>query len=219
MSTSAAPCRCPYRILVADEFPLVRRGLRVLLGSDPDLEVCGEVSNDREVLSLASMKKLDLIIMGLARIEGLKAIASIRDACPEARIIAMHTEEDSIQGALNSGAHGYILRSDDESELLAAIQQLRLHRAFPSWKIHELKTRSTARYQKADDKSEHELTKREIEIVRLLALGNSNKEVAVKLNLSTRTVEGHRNHIMHKMSFSNFSELVRFAIRKRLVTA
>jgi DNA-binding NarL/FixJ family response regulator len=64
----------------------VRRGLRVLLGSDPDLEVCGEVSNDREVLSLASMKKPDLIIMGLARIEGLKAIASIRDACPEARI-------------------------------------------------------------------------------------------------------------------------------------
>jgi DNA-binding NarL/FixJ family response regulator len=127
----------------------VRRGLRVLLGSDRDLEVCGEVSNGREVLPLASMKKPDLIIMGLTRIEGLKAIASIRDA----------------------------------------------HR------------------------SEHELTKREIEIVRLLALGNSNKEVAVKLNLSTRTVEGHRNHIMHKMSFSNFSELVRFAIRKRLVTA
>jgi DNA-binding NarL/FixJ family response regulator len=112
MRTSAF-CRCPYRILVADEFPLVRRGLRVLLGSDRDLEVCGEVSNGREVLPLASMKKPDLIIMGLTRIEGLKAIASIRDA----------------------------------------------------------------------HKSEHELTKREIEIVRLLALGDSNKEVAVKLRL------------------------------------
>ncbi len=196
----------------------MRRGLRVLLGSDPDLEVCGEVSNDREVLPLASMKKPDLIIMGLTRIEGLKTIASIRDACPGARIIAMHTEEGSIQGVLDSGAHGYILRSDDESELLAAIQHLRLHSEFPSGKIHEVKTRSTARYQKTHDKSEHELTKRESEIVRLLALGNSNKEVAVKLNLSTRTVEGHRNHIMHKMRFSNFSELVRFAIRKRLVT-
>ncbi len=218
MSTSAF-CRSPYRILVADEFPLVRRGLRGLLGSDPELEVCGEVSNVREVLPLASKKKPDLIIMGLGRMDELGAIASIREANPGTQILTMHTAEESIRGVLDAGAHGYILRSDAESKLLLTIQCLRQRRSFSSRNPREFEGRSFYPDQKTGDKTERELTKRELEIVGLLASGNCNKEVAVKLHLSTRTVEGHRNHIMHKMGFSNFSELVRFAIRQGLITA
>lgn len=219
MSTSAF-CRSPYRILVADEFPLARRGLRGLLSSDPELEVCGEVSNGQEVLPLAGMKKPDMIILGLGRSDELKAIVSIRQAHPETQILTMHTAGETIQGVLEAGAHGYILRSDAESKLLSAIRCLRNRRAFPSPKPHVVEGRNgSVRGGKADDKAEHELTKRELEIVGLLASGNCNKEVAVKLNLSTRTVEGHRNHIMHKMHFLSLSELVRFAIRKGLITA
>ncbi len=218
MSTSAF-CRCPYRILVADEFPLVRRGLRVLLGSHPELEVCGEVSHVREVLPLASTKKPDLIILGLGRMDERRAIASIRQANPETQILTMHTAEESIDGVLDAGAHGYVLRSDAESKLLVTIQRLRNRRSSPSPALRDVNGKSSFRDQKTGDKTEHELTGRELQIVALLASGNCNKEVAVKLRLSTRTVEGHRNHIMHKMRFSNFSELVRFAIREGLITA
>ena len=214
--------RCPYRILIGEECSLARRGLRGLLSSDPELKICGEVSNVRDLVQLAKKEKPDLIIKGTTspQMDELEAIVSIHQTCPETRILivlSMRAAKDSLRAALDSGAHAYIFRSDAESELLSAVHNLRRCGLFSGPTVPKLGINSSIRNLRMNGTIVQALTNRELEIASLLAGGYSNKEVAAKLNLSPRTVETHRDHIMHKMTFSNFSELVRFAIRERLI--
>ncbi len=116
--------------------------------------------------------------------------------------------------ALDAGADGYVLKSDSESELLSAIEHLMHERVFYTSEVLRSVTRSFVA-SKSPGMPHHGLTEREIEVVALLTNGDSNKEAAAKMNLSTRTVEAHRKHVMNKLKFSNFSELVRFAVRLR----
>jgi DNA-binding NarL/FixJ family response regulator len=220
----------PYRILVADDHPVVRRGLRVLLESEPGLEVCCEASTGVETLDYVKKEKPDLVILDLTMPEmnGLEVARAIRQESPKTDILvlSMHFSDEIAREVLRSGALGYVLKSDADAELLAAVARVRSGQPYFTSKLaatmaqNFMEAPGTAPAETEggpEGSANSPLTQRELEVVRLLARGNSNKQVAAALKVSTRTVESHRNHIMRKMRFTSFSELIRFAVRNNLV--
>jgi DNA-binding NarL/FixJ family response regulator len=220
-----------YRILLVDDHPVVRRGLRNLLASQQGLEVCGEASTGGEALQHVKRDKPDLVILDLTmpEINGLDAARAIRQESPatEVLVLTMHFSEELAREVLRSGALAYVLKSDADTDLLAAVDHVRRHEPFFTSRLAASMAQNflegSGHAAAGGDPPAHgekdssPLTPREIEVVKLLAEGKSNKEVAAALSVSTRTVESHRNHIMHKMGFASFSDLVRFAIRSSLV--
>jgi len=217
-----------YRVLVADDHVIVRRGLRVLIESQHGIEVCGEVSNGLDAVEFVKKSRPDLVVLDFAMpdMDGLKVTRAIREASPETEVLVftIHFSEELAHAVRAAGALGYVLKSDADSELLAALDHMRHHQPFFTSKlavtvsqnlIHNAGHGTDTAGQTVLPVSP--LTRREIDVVRLLATGKSNKESASALEISTRTVESHRNHIMDKMNFSSYSELVRFAVRTKLV--
>ncbi|MGA8368461.1 MAG: response regulator [Candidatus Acidiferrales bacterium] len=214
-----------YRILVADDHSLVRRGVRSLLESQPGIEVCGEASTGVETMDRVRKERPDLVVLDLTMPEmnGLEVATAVRRESPstEVLILTMHFSEELARDVLRSGALGYVLKSDTDEELLAAVDHARHRQPFFTSKLaiamaHNYMHNADATGGKGVLPGSP-LTLREIEVVQYLARGKGNKEVAAALGVSTRTVESHRNHIMHKMDFGSFSELVRFAVRNKLV--
>jgi DNA-binding NarL/FixJ family response regulator len=227
MMTKEAPSSKPYRILVADDHAVVRRGVRALLENQPGLEVCCEASTGLEALEYVKKAKPNLVLLDLTMPEmnGLEAARAIHDESPETDvlILTMHFSEDVAREVLRSGARGYVLKSDADSELVAAVRHVQQRKPFFTGRLAMTMVESFVNEQReGEPSSDHPLpgcplTARELEIVQLLATGKISKEVAATVGISTRTVESHRNHIMKKMNFSSFSELMRFAIRNHLV--
>jgi len=211
-----------YRILVADDHPIVRRGIRIVIESSPGLEVCGECSDGEEAVELARKLVPHLVILDLTmpKLNGIEATVRIRESLPdtEVLILTVHYDDELAREVLRSGARGYVMKTDADQELLAAVERIRQHGTFFTSRLVE-----TMREVYVRDPSEEPicpgtgLTPRETEIVRLVAEGKSNKEVAGSLQVSIRTVESHRNHVMRKLKFTSLPELVRFAIRAHLV--
>jgi len=221
----------PFRILIADDHAVVRRGLCKLLRSQPGVAVCWEASNGLEALDQARKAKPELAILDLTMpvMDGIETTRRIRESSPETEvlILTMHLTEEFARTALAAGARGYVLKSDADEQLVEAVQFMREHKPYFT---RELKKSMAQRFsnrtreesgndERAGERADSLLTSREVEIVRLLAAGKSNKEVAGALGISTRTVESHRNRVMHKMEFTSFSALVRFAVRSNLVDA
>ena len=217
-----------YRVLVADDHVIVRHGLRALLESQRGVEVCGEVSNGPEAIEFVKKSKPDLVVLDLTMpdTDGLKVTRAIREASPETEVLVftIHFSEELAHAVRAAGALGYVLKSDADSELLAALDHMRHHQPFFTSKLAMMMSQNITHHSRdgADGAGQNvvpvsPLTPREIDVVRLLAAGKSNKESASALEISTRTVESHRNHIMDKMNFSSYSELVRFAVRTKLV--
>jgi DNA-binding NarL/FixJ family response regulator len=214
----------PYRILIADDHTIVRRGFRALIASQPGVEVCCEASTGLETMRQARKEMPDLVVLDLTMPEmnGLDVTRAIREECPETNvlILTIHFSEELARQVFRAGALGYVLKSDAESDLLAAIDHIRHRQPFFTSQLAASMMQSFVQNNKeavARSEDRLPLTPREIEVVQLLASGNSNKAVADALSVSTRTVESHRNHIMHKMNFGSFSELVRFAVRHNLI--
>ncbi|HXJ17136.1 MAG TPA: response regulator transcription factor [Candidatus Polarisedimenticolia bacterium] len=217
-----------YRILVADDHPVVRRGLRALLGSQPGVEVCWEASTGVEAMDHVKKERPDLVVLDLTMPEmnGLEVVRAVREESPstEILVLTMHFSEELAREVLRSGALGYVLKSDADTELLAAVDHARHHQPFFT---SRLAVSMVQNFVHGPDGQSGEggalpdspLTPREVEVVQLLAEGKSNKQVATALGVSTRTIESHRNHIMRKMEFTSFSDLVRFAVRSGLVEA
>jgi two-component system response regulator NreC len=218
----------PYRVLVADDHAVVRHGLRVLLEAQPGVQVCGEASTGLEAVDYAKKQKPDLLVLDLTMpdMNGLEVMRAIRGESPstDVLILTMHFSEELAREMLRCGGLGYVLKSDADTELLAAVDHIRHHQPFFTSRLAISMAQNYVR-KPGDITGSGEggglpnspLTPREIEVVKLLAEGKSNKEVASTLGVSTRTIESHRNHIMHKMNFASFSELVRFALRTNLV--
>jgi DNA-binding NarL/FixJ family response regulator len=210
------------RILIADDHAVVRRGLRVLLESQADVEICGEATNGRQAIELAKEHKPDVALVDLTmpEVDGFEATPEILKASPgtEVIILTMHCAESMARSILQSGARGYVLKSDADSELLEALKKAREHKAHFSPALTSLMVNAyVCQYQDAGQPFSTGLTNRETEVVRLLASGRSNKEIAAMAGVSTRTIESHRNRVMHKMNFTSFSDLVRFAVRVGMV--
>ena len=216
----------PYRVLIVDDHPVVRRGIRAILETQPGIEWT-EASNGAEAIELAKSAKPDLALVDLTMPEmnGLEVTTAIREHAPDTEVIvlSMHFSEELAREVLRCGALGYVLKSDADEELLAAVDRARRHQPFFTPRLAMTMAHNFVAGRAGevvlDENGEptSPLTERETQVVQLLAEGKSNKEVATALGVATRTVESHRNHIMRKMNFSSFSDLIKFAVRNNLV--
>jgi DNA-binding NarL/FixJ family response regulator len=210
-------------ILIVDDHAVVRRGLRALLETQPGWTICGDASNGREAVQKAQQHQPNVVILdiGMPELNGLAAIVRIREVAPQARVLVltMHSSEELIQSCLTAGAQGYVLKSDAERDLISAVEALVQHKTFFTQAATNVVLENLRDKQNlaGGEPLVECLTRREQEIVQLLAEGRSNKEVGASLGIGTRTVESHRANIMSKLHLQTFSDLMRYAIRKKMV--
>ena len=213
-----------FKIVIAEDHTIVREGLRALLDSDPDLEVIGEVEDGREAVRSAEMLKPDLMLMDLSmpRMSGMEAIREIKKRCPDTKIIVLtvHKTEEYVLASLEAGADGYILKDATHAELIICIKHVLKGKRYLSPEVSDkiidgyLDGKKSIKEETAWDR----LTQREREILKLIAEGYKNKEIADYLCISVKTVEKHRANLMAKLDLHSASGLTAFAIGKGLVT-
>lgn len=214
----------PIRVLIADDHVFVRQGLRTVLASHPgQFEICGEAATGLEAVEKARQLRPDVAVIDVSMpgLNGLEATRMIvkEVAQSEILILTMHESEQLIEGLLNAGARGYLLKSDVARDLPVAIESLYNRRPFFSSKIARgvLDGYLRATANKGSGKSV--LTPAERRIVQLLAEGKSNKEVANAHGISVKTVETHRASIMRKLGMRSMSDLVHYAVRNEIIEA
>jgi DNA-binding NarL/FixJ family response regulator len=212
------------RVMIADDHPLVRSGLRALLERDGEFKVIAEAADGYEAVELAVLHKPDVILLdvGMPRLNGPDAAQSISQKVPSARIVmlSMHSDEAYVLRALKAGARGYLLKASPESDVLAAIRAVAAGNAWFSPTITKLLVEEyvvEVRRRGAED-SYDLLSTREKEILQVLASGKSNREIADLLCISVSTVETHRNNIFQKLHLHNLAELILYAVRKGLIS-
>jgi DNA-binding NarL/FixJ family response regulator len=210
----------PVRILVADDHQVVRTGLRALLESKSGWQVCAEAANGRDAVEKARDLQPDVAVLdiGMPLLNGVEATRQIHKLSPntEVLILTMHDSELLVQEVLDAGARGYILKDDADRTLIAAVDALRRHKPYLSSRVSEA-ARSAGGGTESDRSSRSRLTPRQREILQLLAEGKSNKEVAGVLGISVKTAETHRANIMLKLNFHSITELVRYAVRNKII--
>jgi DNA-binding NarL/FixJ family response regulator len=212
----------PIRILIADDHELFRRGVAAELAQVPGWVVAAEAANGRDAVALVAELKPDLIVLDLSmpELNGLEAARKIVADAPAARILILtaHESEQVVREVLSAGARGYVLKSDAGRILVAALQALLDGRFFFTSSVARMVLDGYLRSESPNDaEAAQTLSAREREIVQLLAEGNSNKDVARALQISVSTAETHRSNIMRKMGFASLPELVRYAIRNRII--
>ena len=213
----------PTRILIADDHDIVRRGLRVLIETRADFEICGEAADGRTAVKLAQNTKPDVVLMDITMplLNGLDATRQIRRAAPKVAIliVSMHESEDVISDVIDVGAHGFLFKADAGRDLIAAIDAVREGRTFFAERIAATmkRLRGTRPGAARPAKVPGAVTRREREVLQLLAEGHSNKSVAHTLGISVKTAETHRARVMRKLEFASLADLVRYALRNRIV--
>lgn len=213
-----------FRILIADDHEVVRKGLVALLQQQPDWQVCGEAADGREAVDKAQQLKPDVVILdiGMPSLNGLEATRQILKTNPNARILilTLHDSDQVVRDVLNAGARGFLLKSDAARDLVAAVEALRRDKTYFTSKVASLVLEGYLKGSTGPVSatvSRNRLTPREREIVQLLAEGKSTKEVAVALGLSVKTAETHRSNIMRKLQLHSVSDLVLYAVRNNIV--
>jgi DNA-binding NarL/FixJ family response regulator len=210
------------RILIVDDHAVVRRGVRSLLESQPGWEISGEATTGREAVDLAKRLQPDVVIMDLSlpELNGLDATRQILKDSPRSEILVltMHHSEELARDVLRAGARGYVLKSDADQSLIAAVESLHQHKPFLTSRVTEFVLDDyMRRTDTLDDRVAHDaVTAREREIIQLVAEGKSNKEAASTLGISVKTIEAHRANIMRKLRLHSVSDLVRYAIRNKI---
>jgi DNA-binding NarL/FixJ family response regulator len=206
----------PIRILIADDHAIVRVGLRALLDANPDLEIVGEAEDGDEALRLADTLHPDLVLLDITMPpdNGIKAAQRLKEKHPDLIVLflTMHEDEGLLHEALRAGAAGYVIKRAEESEILDAIRAASRGDIY----VHPTMTRALLHQPVA---TEHRrrlpvmdaLTPRELDVLRLLAKGNTNRQIAALLGLSVRTVENHRANLMGKLGLASRVELVNYA--------
>lgn len=213
------------RLLLVDDHAVVRSGLRMLLGSESDVEIVGEASTAKEAIEAAADVNPDVILMdiGLPDLSGIDATREIKKRFPKISIVALtiHEDEEYFFKMLEAGASGYVPKRAAPEELLTAIRAAATGEVYlyPSLAKLLVKDYLTQEHP-ADEKLNLDgLTDREREVLTFLAEGASNDEIAKSLVISPKTVERHRENIMRKLNLHSRSELVRYAIRKGIIKA
>jgi len=212
------------RILLGDDHTVVRKGLRLLLKSQPGLTVVGDAANGRETVALAEELKPDVVVLDVAMpiLNGIEAARQISAKLPQTAIVflSMHSDEGYVLKALKAGGRAYLLKDSAEADLINAVKAVSDGKAYFSPAISKMLVEDYVRQmqeRKVED-SYDLLTTREREILQLLAEGKNNKEVAGILNLSLYTVETHRSNIFQKLNLHSGAELILYAIRKGVIS-
>lgn len=211
------------RVLIAEDHAIVRAGIRSLLESEPDIEVVGEAARGDEVLEKALLFQPDLVLMDIAMpgISGIEATSQLKERLPQVRVLVltMHDDEEFFFAVVRAGASGYILKHSEPQELLSAIRSVGDDQTFLSPTVARvlLEGYMTVASDQENDKY-GSLSPREREVLQLVASGQTNREIAQSLFLSVRTVEKHRQAAMHKLDLSSPGEVMKYAIRRGLIT-
>jgi len=212
------------RIVIAEDHTILREGLRSLLSSEPNFEIVGEAEDGREAIKCVEKFRPDLILTDLSmpRMNGMEAIEEIKRQSPKTKVLVLtvHKAEEYILATFRAGANGYLLKDSTHAELVMAVKKVLSGKQYISPEISEkviegyLEGKKTLKSQT----SWETLTQREREILKLIAEGYKNKEIAEDLCISVKTVEKHRANLMEKLDLHNASALTAFAMEKGLVT-
>jgi two-component system response regulator NreC len=212
------------RVLLADDHPIVRDGLKAILEAQPDIEVVGEAASGQEAVEKVGRLKPDIVIMDLAMpgMSGIEATRHIKRQNPDIKVMAltMHDSDEYFFQVINAGASGYYVKGGSSVELLSALRTVGKGDVFlyPSV-AKKLLSDYLARVRTGKDRGSFEgLTEREREVLRLIAEGRNNQEIADLLVLSVSTVQTHSAHILAKLGLHSRTELVRFAIRQGIIS-
>jgi len=213
------------RVFLVDDHDLVRDGLKALLSGIPDIGIIGEAANGATLFEKLKFVKPDILVLdiSLPDISGIEITRRISLEYPEIRvlILSMYTNEDFISNALKAGAKGYLPKNTTRHELVQAIYAVNRNEEYFGDTISRILLQNYVRTVKEVDRNEinraKSLSRREMEILRLFSEGSGNKEIGERLGISIRTVEAHKNHIMKKLGCKSTVEMLKFAIRNKIV--
>jgi DNA-binding NarL/FixJ family response regulator len=208
------------KILLADDHEIIRNGLRSLIEKESGLEVIGEAENGRMAIHLARDLKPDVVVMdiGMPDLNGIEATRQITTEVPGVKVLAlsMHTDRRFVTGMLKAGASGYMLKDGAFEELIHAIRLVASNRIYISPGISSVLVDDLRHPSQDKVPSLPALTAKEREVLQLVAEGKGTKEIASQLNVSVKTVETHRQHIMEKLDIHSIAELTKYAVREGL---
>lgn len=213
------------KIILVDDHQIVRDGIKSLLAGAKEIDIIGEASEGNELLNLLKTKKPDVLVMDISMpgMSGIELTKAVKEQFPkiEVLILSMYTQEDFVLNAVSAGAKGYLPKNTTRNELINAIASLHKGKQYFNEAISSILLSSYVNtVQKKTNTEETEtptLSAREIEILKLYVEGASNQEIADKLFISIRTVESHKNHMMQKLNIKSIVELVKYAIRNKIV--
>jgi len=213
------------RLLVADDHPVVRAGLRTLLGAQPDMEIVGEAEDGETAIARAIELAPDIVVMDITMgdVSGIRATREIRQQLPQVKVLVltMHDNEEYLRQMLEAGATGYVLKQAVDSELSVAIRAVQrgevyLYSSFTKVFLGDLAGSDEGPEERSRD-SYDLLSQREREVLRQVALGYTNQQIADQLFLSVKTVETYRERVMTKLDLKSRAALVRYALRRGLL--
>ena len=210
------------RVLLVDDHTVVRQGLRRILEADTDIQVVGEASDGRTAAEMAERLRPHVVVMdvSLPELNGIEATRQVvkRSEGTKVLILSMHFDEVCVRESLKAGARGYLLKDSEDLDLVKAVKMLAQGRSFFSPTVSQMLLEGYVSDTPASQEDNYGLlTDREREVLQLIAEGKTNKEIASRLDVSVNTVETHRKHTMEKLDLHNTAEVVRFAVRKKIV--
>jgi DNA-binding NarL/FixJ family response regulator len=205
------------RVMLAEDHETVREGVKRLLAEQPDMEIVGEASDGRAAVSLACELLPDVLVMDVSMPEmnGLKATERLREVCPGVKVLTLtrHTDKGYLQQLLQAGACGYVLKQSAPAELIHAVRAVASGGRYLDPAITEKALGGyLGRQSKTQPGGEPAVSERETEVLRLIAWGHSNKEIAARLDLSVKTIEAHKANAMRKLDMRSRIDIVRYAM-------
>ena len=209
------------RVLITDDHAIVRTGLRTLLTADPSMELVGEASGGHEAIQLVEQTQPDVLLLDLSMpdLDGIEVTRAVKSSFPEVRVLVLTIHEDQglLREAIRAGASGYILKRAAESELISAIHVLMRGDMYvdPAM-MRDLLSEAVPPSGRADAVAE-QLTPRELEVLKYIVQGYTNRQIGEELNISVRTVEGHRANLSAKLGLHSRVDLVRYAREHGLI--
>ena len=204
------------RVLIAEDHATVREGLKLIIDAQPDFEVIGDAEDGRTAVELTQKLLPDIVLMDISmpHLNGLKATAKLKECCPEVHVLALtrHTDDGYLQQILRAGASGYVLKQSPPSELLHAIRAVARGGKYLDPTVAGKVVGGYSARRPIKKEATAQVSDRELEVLRLIAWGHSNKEIASRLDLSVKTIEVHKANAMKKLGMNSRIDIVRYAV-------